>query len=97
MVKTKFLIHWELNPDKELKNLAEVTKGLPNVKGVKVLESYATPTTPVWGVTLVEADSEEALFSYFFGFVLKVPGMFSKYFILPSLPTEKAIEKLLKQ
>lgn len=90
------MAYWELNPDKDIKEMAKLGAQLAKagkwpVKGVKVTAWYITPSTPSWGVTIFEAESEEAAFNNQLVWTKAMPGFFSCFKVSPALPTEKAI------
>ena len=61
----KFISYWELNPDFDPGEMAEIAQELISKKlypseGVKQLAYYIS-TTDYWGIEIDEADSEEAM------------------------------------
>ena len=60
-----FISYWELNPDFDPADLAEIAQELISKKiyppeGVKEIAFYIS-TSDYWGISIDEADSEEAL------------------------------------
>jgi len=92
--KTKFLIFWELNPEKTAKELKETVLNTNQVEGIKILQSYAVPSQPMWGITLIEVESEEAAFKFLNKYIVRLPGMFKKYYMSPTLSLDKVMETL---
>lgn len=95
-----FVAYWELNPDKDPKEIAKLAADLTKtgkfpVKGEKVIGWYMTASSPRWGVTIVEADSEETVFNGHLTWTKAMPGIFSCFKISPALPAEKAIPLIL--
>jgi hypothetical protein len=72
-------------PEK-MKELAEFAKARGIVKGIKVIANYGTPVGK--GVTILEAESEEAVFAYFSPML----RFFSNIEVYPALPMEKVME-----
>jgi hypothetical protein len=88
--------YWELNPDKDVKEIAKLGAQLTRsgkypVKGTKTIAWYITPSSPTWGVAIFEADNEEAAFNDILAWTKAMPGIFSCFKMSPTLPTEKAI------
>jgi hypothetical protein len=68
-----------LGADKDLKVAANLTQsGKFPPRGTKIIAFYATP---IWGITIFEADSEEAVFK-------AMPGLLSFFEVFPALPIE---------
>jgi hypothetical protein len=91
-----FMAYWELNPDKDIKEVAKLAADLTRagkfpIKGTKMIGWYNTPTIPSWGVTIWEADSEEAVFNGLLVWTKAMPGIFSCFKVSPALSAEKAI------
>ena len=60
-----FITYWELNPDFDPSEMAEITQELMSKKlfppeGIKQIAFYIS-TSDYWGITVDEAESEEAL------------------------------------
>lgn len=91
-----FLAYWELNPDKDIKEVAKLAADLTKtgkfpIKGTKMIGWYNTTSIPNWGVTIWEADSEEAVFNGLLVWTKAMPGIFSCFKVAPALAAEKAI------
>jgi hypothetical protein len=71
-------------PEK-MKELAEFAKARGPVKGVKIVGNYGTPVGK--GVTILETDSEEAVFAYFSPML----QFFKNIEVYPALPMEKVM------
>jgi hypothetical protein len=89
-----FVAYWELNPDKDIKEVAKLAADLTKtgkfpIKGTKMIGWYDTPGG--WGVTIWEADSEEAVFNGLLVWTKAMPGIFSCFKVSPALTAEKAI------
>jgi hypothetical protein len=69
----------------KLKELAETARNLGAVEGVRVISAYGTPVGR--GVTIFEADNEEAIFRYY----TPMLPFLKKVEIYPALPLEKVI------
>lgn len=75
----------ECVPEK-MRELAEFAKSRGPVKGVKIIGNYGTPVGK--GVTILEADSEMAVFAYFSPML----RFFKKTEVYPALSMEKVME-----
>ena len=69
-----------------IRELAEFVKARGPVKGVKMIGNYGTPVGK--GVTILEADSEMAVFAYFSPML----QFFRSVEVYPALPMEKVME-----
>lgn len=90
------MAYWELNPEKDIKEVAKVSAQLVQsgkwpTKGIKVTAWYITPNSPSWGTLIFEAESEEAVFNAQLLWIKAMPGFFTCFKTSPALPTEKAI------
>lgn len=90
------MAYWELNPDKDIKEIAKLGAELARtgkhpVKGSKMIAWYVTPSAPVWGISIFEAESEEAVFNGLLLWTKAMPGIFSCFKVSPALPTEKVV------
>ena len=90
------MAYWEVNPDKDIKEVAKLGAQLAQsgkfpTKGIKIIAWYTTPSSPLWGVIVEEAESEEAAFNALLAWTKAMPGIFSCFKLSPALPTEKAI------
>jgi hypothetical protein len=89
-----------LGADKDLKVAAKVAADLAQTgkfppEGMKIIAFHATPSTPIWGITIYEADSEEAVFNSRLLWMKAMPGFFSFFRVSPALPIEKQISLIL--
>jgi len=69
-----------------IKDLAEFAKRRGAVEGVKLVGDYGTPVGK--GVTILEAESEEAVFTYFSPML----QFFRSVEIYPALPMRRVME-----
>ena len=95
-----FISYWELNPDFEPSELAEIgqtvmSKKLYPVEGVKQIGWYIS-TTDYWGVTISEADTEEQMIKGTQVWRMVKPGMFKTMKTSQAMETVKVIPILLK-
>ncbi len=60
---------------------------------MRILQSYIVPSIPFWGVTLVEAESEEKVLEVLLTFVKVMPNLYAKYRVAPAVPLGEAIAK----
>ena len=105
MVENKmlFVTYWELNPDfdpSELADLAQtfLSKKLFPAEGVEILGWYVTPE--YWGISISKAESEEAVMREASGWRIAKPGVFTKYKIAPAMEVAQVlpvVTKLAKQ
>lgn len=80
-----FLAIVDCVPEK-MKELADFAKARGSLKGVKIICNYGTPVGK--GVTILEANSEEAVF----GYLSPMLQFFKNVEIYPALPMEKVME-----
>ena len=90
------MAYFEVNPEKDIKEIAKlgaqlVQAGKWPVKGTKEIAWYFTPSDPVWGIVIYEAESEEAVFNGHLLWKKAFPGIFSCFKVSPALPSAKAI------
>jgi hypothetical protein len=90
------MVYWELNPNKDIKEIAKLGAQLTQsgkfpVKGIKQIAWYITPSAPVWGVTIYEAENEEAVFNDLLVWTKAMPGFFSCYKVSPAMQAPQAI------
>ena len=95
-----FIQYWELNPDFDPTELAEVTQTLIKKKltpgeGEKTLKVYFS-TSEYWGITITEADSEEVLLQSAQIWRIVKPGMFKVLKISPVVDLVKSIPFLVQ-
>jgi hypothetical protein len=91
-----FMAYWELNPQKDIREVGKVAAELRKsgkwpVDGVRIVSWYMTPSTPFWGTIVYEAENEESVFKNLLAWLNAMPGIFTTYKIAPVLPVEKAI------
>jgi len=72
-------------PEK-MKELAQFAKTRGPTKGTKIISNYGTPVGK--GITILEADNEEAVFAYF----SQMLQFFKNIEVYPALPMEKVME-----
>jgi hypothetical protein len=94
-----FVEYWELNPNFEPKKLAEAAsklleKGEWPVPGIKLVGWYITPE--YWGVTIFEAESEEAMLKDAIAWRAAVPGIFKVVKMATAMPAENVLPLVLK-
>jgi phenylpyruvate tautomerase PptA (4-oxalocrotonate tautomerase family) len=70
----------------KMKELAEFAKTRGPVKGIRVTGNYGTPVGK--GVTILEAENEEAVFAYFSPML----QFFNSIEVYPALPMEKVMQ-----
>ncbi len=96
----RYMIYWELDPDKNITDIADLASKLfetgsyPASHG-KILGWYVTSSIPMWGITLVEY-SEEASSKDVFGSLLEwikaMPGVFKVHKIAPYVTAKEAVQ-----
>ena len=93
-------MYYELNPDYDVKKAAELsiaaTRSNYPPEGVKILQSYIVPSIPFWGITVVEAESEESVLEMLLTFIKVAPNLYTKYKVAPTIPLSEAIAKVVK-
>jgi len=72
-------------PEK-MKELAQFANTRGPTKGTKIVSNYGTPVGK--GITILEADNEEAVFAYFSPML----QFFKNIEVYPALPMEKVME-----
>ena len=95
-----WITYWELNPNFEPSELAEIgqkiiSKKLYPVEGVKQLGWYIS-TTDYWGVTVSEADTEEQMIKGTQVWRMAKPGIFTEMKTSQAMEVTKVIPILLK-
>ncbi|MHA1914481.1 MAG: DUF3303 family protein [Promethearchaeota archaeon] len=95
-----FLTYWELNPDFDPADLAELTqkilsKKLYPTEGVNQIGWYVT-TGDYWGVTITEAQNEEQLVKDTNVWRLAKPGLFKAIKTSPAMEIAKVLPILMK-
>ena len=100
----KYLIYWELNPDKDIRDIAKLSVQLseqsryPKSPG-RILGWYITSSIPMWGITLVEygegAEAKDVLASLL-EWIKAMPGVFKVHKIAPYVEAKEAIQLALE-
>ncbi|MHA2038594.1 MAG: DUF3303 domain-containing protein [Promethearchaeota archaeon] len=95
-----FISYWELNPDfdpSELAGVAQtlISKKLWPVEGMKEIAWYVS-TGDFWGITIVEADSEEQMVEMAAMWRIAKPGIFKSIKTTPALEIVKTVPLLMK-
>ena len=99
-----FMTYWELNPDfdpSELADMAQkiISKKLWPVEGTKEVGWYIS-TSDHWGVTIIEAENEEQLLKMASMWRIAKPGVFKFVKTTPAMELTKTLPitmKLAKQ
>lgn len=94
-----FVTYWELNTDFDPSELAEIaqkilSKGLWPSPGIKTLAWYITPE--YWGITVAEAESEEALMKDANLWRIAKPGIFKVLKSSPAMKTEEVLPLMVQ-
>lgn len=95
-----FISYWELNPDFDPGELAEIAQELISKKlypaeGVKNLAFYVS-ATDYWGIGIDEADSEEAMTRNINMWRIAKPGFMKLIKITPAMEVVKILPILVK-
>ena len=95
-----FITYWELNPDFDPSELADIAQMILNkklypVEGTKMLGWYMS-TGDYWGITISEADNEEQLARGSQMWRIAKPGVFKLIKTSPAIETAKAIPIAMK-
>ena len=90
-----FITYWELNPDfdpSELAGVAQtlISKKLWPVEGTKEIAWYVS-ASDYWGITIVEAETEEQLTEITGMWRIAKPGIFKFFKIEPAMDTKELI------
>ena len=90
----RFIAYFELNPDFDPSELAEVgidlmKRKLYPAEGVETLAWYMTPGN--WGISVSEAESVDALMRNVHAWRIAKPGIFKFYKIEPAMDTKDLI------
>ncbi len=90
----RFIAYFELNPEFDPSVLAEIGVDLMKRKlypaeGVETLTWYMTPG--MWGISVSEADSVEALMNNVNAWRIAKPGIFKVFKIEPAMDTKELI------
>ncbi len=95
-----FISYWELNPDFDPSELAElaqklISKKLFPVEGTKQIGFYIS-TSDYWGITIEEADSEEQMAQGSNIWRLVKPGYIKVMKTTPAMDATKMIPLVMK-
>jgi len=95
-----FITYWELNPDFDPSELAEIaqklmSKKLYPVEGVKELGFYIS-TSDFWGITIEEAENEEQLVKSANIWRLAKPGYIKVMKTSPAMDVVKILPLMMK-
>jgi hypothetical protein len=95
-----FISYWEINPDFDPAELAEIAQELINKKiypseGVKPHAFYIS-TSDYWGIAIDEADSEEALARNANMWRIAKPGFIKSMKSTPAMDVVKILPVLVK-
>jgi len=95
-----FISYWELNPDFDPGEMAEIAQELISKKlypaeGVKQLAYYIS-TTDYWGIEIDEADSEEAMVRSANMWRIAKPGIIKFVKTTPAMEVAKLLPVVLK-
>ncbi|MFW9950880.1 MAG: DUF3303 domain-containing protein [Candidatus Thorarchaeota archaeon] len=95
-----FITYWELNPDFDPADLAEIaqtlmSKKLYPVEGVKQIGFYVS-TSDFWGITIEEAQNEEQMAKGSMMWRLAKPGYIRVMKTTPAMDATKIIPLVMK-
>jgi len=95
-----FITYWELNPDFDPSELAEIaqtlmSKKLYPVEGVNQIGFYIS-TSDFWGITIEEADNEEQMAKDSNMWRLAKPGYIKVMKTTPAMDATKMIPLIMK-
>jgi len=95
-----FITYFELNPDMDPSEIGQVaqtllTKGVFPPEGIKMLAWYVS-TGDYWGITIAEAESEEAGLNATAMWRIAKPGIFKVYKTTPAMKAEEMIPILAR-
>ncbi len=95
-----FITYWELNPEFDPSELAEIaqrlmSKKLYPVEGVNQIGFYVS-TSDMWGITIEEADNEEQLAKGSMMWRLAKPGYITVMKTTPAMEAIKIIPLMMK-
>ncbi len=90
----RFITYFELNPEFDPSELAELgldllKKKLYPAEGVETLAWYLTPG--MWGISISEAESVEALMNNVNAWRIAKPGIFKFFKVEPAMETQELI------
>lgn len=95
-----FITYWELNPDFDPSELAEIAQKIINkklwpVEGTKEIAWYVS-NSDFWGVLILEADNEEQITEVFAMWRMTKPGIFKFMKTTPASQVVKRLPPLMK-
>jgi len=95
-----FIGYWEINPDYDPSDLAEVgldliKKKLYPAEGVKEIGFYMS-VSDHWGISILEADSEEAMARNTNMWRIAKPGWLTLIKVTPAMEVVKLLPVLMK-
>ena len=95
-----FITYWELNPDFDSSEMAEIaqeliSKKLYPTKGVKEIAFYVS-ATDYWGIGIDEADSEEAMSKNINMWRIAKPDFVKSIKTTPAMEVVKILPVLVK-
>ena len=95
-----FISYWELNPDFDPSELAEIAQKLISKKlypaeGVKQIGFYMS-TSDMWGITIEEAENEEQMARGSMVWRLAKPGYIKVMKTTPAMDATKMIPLVMK-
>jgi len=95
-----FIGYWEINPDFEPSELAEIAQNLISKKvypaeGVKEIGFYMS-VSDYWGISILEADSEEAMARNTNMWRIAKPGWITLIKVTPAMEVVKLLPVLMK-
>jgi len=95
-----FITYWELNTDfdpSELAGVAQtlISKKLWPVEGTKEIAWYVS-TSDYWGITIIEAETEEQLTEMIGMWRIAKPGIFKLVKSTPAMEIVKIVPVLMK-
>ena len=97
-----FLSYWELNENLTPKDIAELSaelmeKRLWPPEGTKILGFYTSAAdVPIWGVTIEDAESVEAVLKGVAVWTNAKPGVFKVVRVSPAMTAEDAIRVVME-
>ncbi len=95
-----FISYWELNPDFDPSELAEITQMLMSKKlypaeGVNDI-AFHVSTSDYWGISISESDSEEAMARSTNMWRIAKPGYIKLVKTTPAMEVAKALPVIMK-
>lgn len=100
VIEVLFISYWELNPDFDPSELAEIAQKLMSKKlfpaeGVKQIGFYMS-TSDMWGITIEEAENEEQMTRDSMIWRLAKPGYIKIMKTTPAIDATKMIPLIMK-